>query len=362
VIEEKDLQELASFQSENKSALSLYLNTDLTQQPKEQCRLLLKELLGGLGEGAWAADVAHAERFLDYEYDWQARGVVIFSDSEQKLWRTYSLELPIVNAAHTGESLYIRPLVNLMDRFGRYGLILVDREKARFLVAYLGQIEEKGESSGKDLKRHKQGGFSATRFQRQADRQAEQNLRQVAQATVSFCKVWGINRIVLAGSDTTLAEFMGMLPKTLAKLVVGTLPMDVETSATEVMERSAELVGEQRRQHEVVLVDQLVTAAAKGTNAVTGLADAFYVAHQGRARELVVEQDFEAEGYLCNGCGLMSTEPLAKCPSCGGHPQQVRDAVNRLVQMVISSGGTVTTVAGSTNLAEAGHVGALLRY
>jgi len=362
VINEKELQRLAGFASEGSPMLSLYLDTNLTQQPKEKCKLVLRDLLEKVDNSASDQDVARVERFFDLEYEWQAKGVAIFSAADQEFWRVYPLALPTESEAHTGDRLYLRPLTQLLGEYERYGVVLVDRESARFFLSYLGQIEEKSEWVGQDLKRHKQGGFAAARFQRHVDKQAQQNLKLAAETTARFCKEHRCSRIILGGSDETLAQFQAMLPKSLQKHVVGTLSLDMTTSATEVIERSAKLIRDRERERQQKLVEDLMTAAAKGGGAVTGLADTFYIAHQGRAHILVIEKGLEADGYLCDGCSYVSAEPITKCPFCGGKPHKIDGAMNRVIQRVIEAGGKVETVAASEALEKAGHIGAILRY
>jgi len=362
VINESDLQELASFRSEGKPALSLYLNTDLTQQPKEQCKLVLRNLLQKVGDAVSNKDAAKVEGFFDLEYDWQAKSVALFSSADRKFWRVYPLALPIESEVHTGDRLYLKPLTQLFDEYDRYGVILVDRESARFLLIHLGQIEEKSEWVGQDLKHHKQGGFAAARYQRHVEKQAEQNLKLAAEATVRFCRENRCSGVILGGGDETVSQFQAMLPKALQKQIIGTIGVDTTASATEVMDRAVELIQAKERRREQKLVDDMITATAKGAGAVTGLADTFYVAHQGRVHTLVVEKDFETDGYLCGGCNYVSAEPIAKCPFCGGKPELIHEAVNRVIQQIIETGGKVETVTDNETLAKVGHIGAILRY
>jgi peptide subunit release factor 1 (eRF1) len=362
VISENELRDLAGFVSTGSPAISLYMDTDLTQQLKEKCKLVLRDLLESVSESASDEDLARVERFFDLEYDWQARGIAIFSAADQGFWRQYPLTVPIESEMHTGARLHLRPMTELLAEYEPYAVLLVDRESARFLLASLGQIEETSEWIGQDLKRHKQGGFAAPRFQRHVDKQAEQNLKTTAEATTRFCQEHHCQGLVLGGADETLSQFQEMLPKALRKQIVGTLPFDMTASPTEVHERSAALIEAHKHERQLKLVDDLVTAAAKGGDAVTGLADTFYVAYQGRAHTLVVEQGFEVDGYLCSECDYVSADPIDKCPLCGGKPQRIQDAVNRVIHQVIAAGGKVETVADSEGLAVAGHIGAVLRY
>jgi peptide chain release factor subunit 1 len=306
--------------------------------------------------------VAKVEHFFDLEYDWQTRGIAIFSAADQGFWREYSLAVPIESEVHTGDRLYLRPMTQFLAEYEPYAALLVDRESARFFLASLGQIEETSEWIGQDLKRHKQGGFAATRLQRHVDKQAEQNLKLVAEATARFCQEHHCQGLILGGADETLAQFQEMLPKALRKQIIGTLAFDMTASPTEVHERSAVLIEAVEHERQLKLVEDLVTAAAKGGGAVTGLADTFYMAHQGRAHTLVVEQGFEVGGYLCGDCEYVSADPITKCPLCGGKPHKIQGAINRVIQQVIAAGGKVETVADSDALAKAGHIGAVLRY
>lgn len=362
MINGNELRELAGFVSEGSPVLSLYLDTDLTQEPKEKGKLVLRELLERVQDVASEHDIAKVERFFDLEYDWQAKGVAIFSAADQDFWRAYPLAFAVESEVQAGDLLDLRPLAQLLGEYERYGVVLVDRESARFFLARLGHIEETSEWVGQDLKRHKQGGFAAARFQRHVDKQAEQNLKFVAEATGRFCQDHQCQHIILGGADETIAQFQPMLPKALRSKIMGTLPLDMTASPTEVLERTTELMESEEGERQQKLVEELVTAAAKGGEAVTGLADTLYVAHHGRARTLVVERGFEAAGYLCADCGYVSVDPISSCPLCGGEPKKVADAVNRVLQQIILAGGSVETVTDSEALAGAGHIGAILRY
>ena len=362
MINESQLQELARLQSKGAPILSLYLNTDLTQQPKEKCRLVLRELLERVRSSVSDQDAARIEKFFDQEYDWKARSIAIFSLATEGFWRIYPLALPIASEVHAGARVHLRPLSDYVDEYGRYAVVLVDRESARFFVVHLGRIEEKSEWFGEEVKRHKQGGSASTRFQRRVDRQAEQNLKLAADATTRFCQENQCKRLVLAGSDETVAQFQEMLPKALRKQLVGTLGLDMQATVVEVRDRAAELIRSAGQRRQQQLVSDLVTAAAKGGGAVTGVADTFYAAHEGRVHTLVVEKGFETEGYLCEGCGYLSPQQMARCASCGGEPERVTDAVNRIVGRVIEVGGKIEVVQDSEALARAGHIGAVLRY
>lgn len=362
MLDEKQLHELAGFRSESGTVLSVYVNTDLSGQSKEHARLVMREALDQVRNQADGQDVLRVENYLDRDYDWQARSLAFFSAVADSLWRVFALPVAVQTEAHLGSVPYLKPMAQLLDDYSRYVVALVDRERVRLFLMNLGGIEEKEGWAGQEVKHHKQGGFSAKQYQRRDDQLARQNLRQSAEAATRLLEQSRATGLILGGSDETLPRFRELLPKALQKEVIGAVALDMEASLVEVRAKATELISAGEQKEETRLVDEMITAAAKGSGAVTGLPDTFYVAHQGRVRTLVVERGFEAPGYLCGGCGYVSAEPIGKCPFCGDKPELVADAVNRLVQKVIDSGARVHVVDPSDVLTKAGHVGAILRY
>ncbi|NIO71316.1 MAG: hypothetical protein GTN71_20350, partial [Anaerolineae bacterium] len=144
---------------------------------------------------------------------------------------------------------------------------------------------------------------------------------------------------------------------------VGSIPLDMAASETEVLDRSLEVIQEVERKREEELVEQLITAAtSKGGHGALGLDDTLAAVQEGRAHILVVAEGYVATGYGCQNCGYVAAHELKKCPFCGGEMAQIEDAVNTIVRKAIELGMEVEVVKGSAALEEAGSIGAILRY
>jgi len=361
LLDEKDLQELAGFKSEESPILSLYLDADLTRQPKEKCKLVLKELLKAVTKEA-AEEVERIEKFFDFEYDWQGKGMAIFSCQKQGLWRAFPLAVPVISQVFVGERAYIKPLAKLLDEYGRYGVVLVDRQGSRFFLFHVGELQEMSETLGKGVKRHKRGGWAQARYQRHVDELAQQNLKQAAEAAARFYAEGKCHRLILGGTDENVAQFQSMLPKSLQELIVGSMPIEIIASEAEVQRRSLEAIAEVERRSERELVEKVVTTATKGGAGVIGLADTLGAVHEGRVHTLAVAEGYSAQGYRCRECGYLAAQEVEKCPFCGGEMEKVDDAVDLIIRKVVEGGGQVEVVKDSKELRKAGSIGALLRY
>jgi peptide chain release factor subunit 1 len=371
MISEKELQELVDFHTKESSVLSLYLNVDPTQHTKDEYKLTLKSMLKGVAKEAPAKDLAEVEKYFDFQYDWQGKGVAIFSCLEEDFWRAYPLAVPIENHVFVADSPYIKPLTDVLNEYERYGVVLVDREGARLLLFHQGELEETDGTLGEEVKRTKHGGGSAAgrrggltaRTSRHEEEITQRNLKEAAELTARFCEGGRCSRIILGGTDETLTQFQGLLPKELQEQVVGGIPLDMAASETEVRDRSLEVIQEVDRRRKEELVEQLITAAtSKGGHGALGLDDTLAVVQEGRAHILVVAEGYVATGYGCQNCGYIAAHELKECPFCGGKMAPIEDTVNTIVRKAIESGVEVEVIKGCAALEKAGSIGAILRY
>jgi peptide chain release factor subunit 1 len=363
MFDEEDLRELVDFQGKGSPVVSVYLDTDLTHQTKEKCRLTLWELFRRLGQEVPEGDRRRVVHFLDFEHDWQARGIAAFSCHTRDLWRVYPVAVPLASTAFIGRRPNIKPLATLLDEYKPYGVALVGRDRARFFVIRLGEIAEREVLADDELPgRHKQGGWAAQRYQRHADDRALHNLREAADLTAHFCEHSECRRLILGGTEQNTSLFRDMLPKSIQRLVVGEISLDIETPASEVLLRSSDIFLAVEREREAEVIDAMMSAAAAGGRGVTGMADTLAAAQEGRVQTLIMLAGHTAPAYRCAGCGYVTVQRLEKCPFCGSQFEEIPDAVNLIVHRVVEDGGQVEVVPESEALKQAGGIGGLLRY
>jgi len=363
MITEQDLQRLVDFESEFPPVLSLYLNVDPTQQTVEEYKLTLRSLLKRASGRAAKEDVNRVERYIDFEYDWQGKGLALFSCVQREFWHPYSLPVPVPNQIAVSRRAYVKPLTDVLDEYGHYGVVLVDREGARLFLFHLGELVETAGTLGEDIKRHKQGGWAAQRYKRKADEQALQNLKAAAEFTAQFCESGRCNRLILGGPGDVVPQFYNLLPKALRDQVAGTISVGMAASETEVRDLSIAAIREAVRESDRKLVDQVITAArSKGGLGVIGLDDTLGALQEFRIHTLVLHEGFSAPGHRCSHCGYISAQALAKCPYCESEMFPVEDVVDTAVRRAIEAGMEVEIVRDSPELVEAGSIGATLRY
>jgi len=367
----QDLDDLVAFRSGGSPVLSLYLNVDPTQQTTERYKLILRSLLKEVAHKAASADVEAVEQYLTFARDWQGKGLALFSCRDADFWRSFPLAVPVHNRAYVSHRPYIKPLSDVLDAYGRYGVILVGREGARLFLFHLGELVEATGTLGEEVRRTKHGGASgvtgmrggmAARAARREDAVVQRNLKEVVEAVGVFCTNNACTRLVLGGTDQNVSRLYDMLPKALQDQVIGSFSVDVGAPEGEVQSRSLDLIEEMAQQREIQLVEEMIAGWKRHSGAVVGLSDTLEALQEHRVRLLLVAAGYEAPGYRCQHCRYLTLVEQKECPLCGGMMEQVPDITDTMVHRALEQDTAVEIVRDNAMLEEAGNIGALLRY
>lgn len=368
MLTEQDMQELIAWRSEH-LILSVYLNVDPSFGSADRYKLRLRQMLKEF-EARSPADVEAVERFVDHEYDWSGRTLVMFSCQAADFFRHYSLAIPTRSQARLADSPYMKPLVDMLDSYGDYGIVVVDKQGARVFHFHLGSLREQEGMLGEAVRHTKRGGGSQAAGRRggtagqtrYTEEVTGRNLKEAARFAANFFQDNRVRRVLIGGTEANVAHFSALLPKTWQSLVMGTFPVEMTAGHAQVLDKAMEVAHEAERDREARLVDAVITAAAKGQEGVIGLGDTLSAVYASRVQTLVVSEGFHAPGFRCLGCGHLSAEPLTKCPFCGGETKKIDDAVELAIGRVMAEGGEIEVIHDSPALEKAGRIGGLLRY
>ena len=366
MLSENDLRELLDYQA-SASVLSIYLNFQPAEGSLDTYKLRLRSMLK---EVDLPDDLLRVERFIEHEFDWSGRSVAIFSCAADDFFRAYTLAVPVRSRVRVSDRPYVKPLADLLDFYGGYGVVLLDKQGARLFSFHLGELREQEGVMGETVRHTKRGGGSQAPGRRggtagqtnYAEEVAERNIKDAVEFSAHFFSENNVRRILLGGTEDNVAFFRSHLPKAWQSLVVGTFPMSMTASHSEVLERAMRIGQEAERRREAKLVDTAITGAAKGRGGVVQLEETLSAVHQGRVLTLLVSEGFRAPGRRCQSCGFVTSKKLQACPFCGGKFEAISDAVELVVRKVMQSGGDVEVLHDKLALQEHGHIGALLRY
>ena len=359
------LRELLNYSSPD-PILSVYMNIDMTEGTADALKLRLRTLLK---EVHLPEDEAAILKYFELEREWTGRSIAMFSCAAQNYFRAFPMAVPIRSRVFVGEQPYVKPLADLLDAYGGYGVALVDKQGARLFQFHLGELQEQEGILGDEVRHTKRGGASSL-FGRlggiggKARRSAQtiaRNLKESAEFAAKFFDENHIRRVLIGGTEENVNQFISHLPKAWQSLIVGTFPISMTARPDEVKKKAFEIGQQAERQREMRLVESMITSAAKGAEGVVRLDETLSAVHEGRVQTLIVQEGYRAGGFQCQGCGYITTQALDACPFCGKSFAQIQDAVEMAVRKVMKDGGDVEIVYENPKLEEIG-IGGVLRY
>jgi rRNA maturation endonuclease Nob1 len=366
MLTETNLQELLVYQTDHQ-VISLYLNTDPTEGSADVYKSNLRSMLKDID---LSDDVQAVENYFSREFDRTGRSVVVFSCAPDEFFRVYTLAISVRNQVIVSERAYVKPLVSLLDNYGGYGVVLVDKQGARLFSFHLGELREQEGILGESIRHTKRGGASAktgvrggvTGQTNYEDELAGRNMREVAEFAGRFFSENNVRRILIGGTEENIALLRSQLQKTWQSLIVGTFPMSMSASNLEVLEKTMQIGKEAEYRREELMLKKLVTGAAKDQKGVLNLDETLGAVHDGRVQALVIQDGYQEPGFQCKGCGYTTAIEMPTCPFCGSSFERIPDAVEMAVHSVMKAGGEVEVLQHQHHVDGFSNIGALLRY
>jgi len=172
------------------------------------------------------------------------------------------------------------------------------------------------------------------------------------------------DRLIVAGPTEAAAAVARLLPKRLHGKLVETIPMAINASPREVLEKVRAVQERMEREHELEMIEELASELHESGKAVSGLEAVCRAVSEGRVWRLFYVKDYTASGVECSECGAVTPGSPDSCPVCGGTVEPVEQLIDRLAQLVLEQAGQVEMVAGpaAERLESFGSIAALLRF
>jgi hypothetical protein len=153
--------------------------------------------------------------------------VAVFSCWPRGLARIWRMVDPVPGRIAVADALDLAPIRLQLFQHPPALAAVTDRHRARLYGLVLGEIAEVGQMEGKPIRRHKQGGWSATALQRREDEHARWHMADVAGVVADLLYGGGYRRLILGGPKDARAELKGRLGTPTLKLLAaeGAVPL-----------------------------------------------------------------------------------------------------------------------------------------
>ncbi len=367
MILKEDLKRLGSLNFSPFFITSLYLNISPLEYPKGEYRLIWKnfqrEITNFFVENREVKksildDAERISTFLDREINISANTLVIFSCSAKNWFEVYPLYPSLKSKLVIEKDPHTKPLIRLVASQNPYLIILLSKDKARIFNYHLGVLKEEGEVKSEVPKKHKQGGWEASDWQRWHETHVIWHLKDVIEYIKKFD---GERNIIIGGNLQSISEFKELLPKSLQEKIIGNFNFDVTPPIKELLDKVEKFIYEYEKKNVEELVERIFTNTKKGKDSTYGLEEVAFTLHEDRIQTLVVTENFEKEGFQCPKC-LYISPYLENCPFCNIEMEKRNDIVDEIIEEAINKKAKLVFIKDSNLGGKIENIGAILRF
>ncbi len=369
-ITEATVRELAGFRSQDAPVISCYLDVDGKRyvRPRD-VEAELESLLRTAREqvdGSAEADFRRIEAYVRQGFDRSStRGLAIFSCAAHDLWHVVPLPVSPTSRIVVNAAPAVGQLEALVQELERFGVLLVDRQRARMFAFSFGELIDHSELFDAMPRDYDRLGMRDTEGRDKAEHHVEelvvQHLRNAAAVAFRVFQEHDLDRLSVGAPDDIAPTVESLLHPYLRERLAPRIDVSATARVEEVRRAALEVEGDMERQHERSVVARLREAVARGTRGVAGLNATLWALVERRVETLVVSEGFAESGWRCGLCGhLCRVGP--RCPLDGAQMEHLDDVVEEAVQAAFSQSCRVEVCVGNADLDVLGRIGALLRY
>lgn len=351
MISAKHVNELLNFSAPGAAVATAYVEVEGAQATLAGYQRALRGLTRSPDEHPAAQDLRRIERFLAAEFEpGPLRGAVVVSCAEAGLWRVLPLPQPVRHRVVVDSKPYMPPLLSLVDQYHRFGVLLADGARARFLEVFMGQVREHAEMT-----------VERGAVLRPEAGDLHPYLKAVADKLDGLARNQGHQRLIVGASPEVSLPLVNHLHSFLQQNLILDPELGPDLDCEQVLERVSACESQARQVRERVLVQRLLDATVGNRLAVVGLERVMAALQNGQVRTLFVRDGYAKMGRVCPGCrGLTLDHP--KCLDCRRPTEAVFNVVGELMDRAWDMSCEVIRLLHETPLDNVGRIGAELSH
>ena len=371
----EDVRRLAEYRAQRGRAISLYVDLDpsVTPTPGDAAARVNALLADGHKDAngrtqsheekeALKSDFERIERYFarDFARD-GAHGLAIFCAGLDDVWVLLQLSDPVPDEIKVERDFYVTPLAPLVGRSDGALVAVVNRERGSLYRLRGGRLEEAADLSEEQPRRHDQGGWSQSRFQRHVDELAAEHMRGVADEIDRRIRSTRGARLVVVCPEEHRQEFEELLSQEARQALAGWASAEAHAGAAELLDAAAPVLERARGQEEAAQLERWREELGRNGRAVGGWGGTLEAASDARVEVLLYGEQTQRPAWQCPKCGRAVADGGA-CPLDGTELEERGEGLDLAIHQTLVHGGSALLVREPQDLEPREGIGALLRF
>jgi peptide subunit release factor 1 (eRF1) len=369
VITEDAVRELAGFDGEGAPVTTCYLDVDgrryhrHLEYEQELDHLLRGARSGSNGKPSVHRDLKRIEDFVKGGLDRsRTRGLAIFCCSERNLWRVVTLPKPVRNQLVVNDMPAVGQLEAAVEESVRFGVLLVDKQRARMFVFEMDELVERSERFDELPRDYDQRGErDQGDTSHHVDALTDQHVKRAAAVAFAVYQEQRFEHLCIGAPDELSRSVETCLHPYLRERLCGRIALAPSAPLEEVRHAVLAIEARQERVKEAAIIERLRAEVGARRRGVAGLDATLAALGEHRADLLLVSAGYSEEGWRCPTTGRLARVG-PKSPVTGERMDRVADVVEEAVEEALAQGCKVEICVDNADLDVLGRIGALLRY
>ena len=292
--------------------------------------------------------------------------LLIYAGTKSDLWEVYKLPIILKSKIIVDPKPHTQSLRSILHNYKKYGVLLIDREKAQIYQIYLGEITEYLAAYISDVPPKVNFRFESGMREKKILGNIEEKLhhfyKMLNDSTFGFFRDGKFDYLILAGRKEVINEFTGYLHNYLSAMLAGTFEEELTDNKTAILEKAKKVIKDFEDNNTSELINRLVDELEPQGLGTLGLKKTIDALLSDNIKTLIYLEDYTARGYSCPACGFLTLKLAAKCPYCENALLNFNDIVDEIVESALNQGSEIIQVRENDKLKSAGKIGAVLRY
>ncbi|MBN2073470.1 MAG: hypothetical protein JW770_05960 [Actinobacteria bacterium] len=291
---------------------------------------------------------------------------VIFARADD-LWEEFRLPIVMKSKIIIDPKPYTQDLRSAFKNYKKYGVLLIDREKAQIYSIYLEEVREYLAAIISDVPSKVNFRSNAVLREKKILGRIEEKLhgffKIVNDRTLELFKENRFDYLILAGRKDIIPNFYNYLHSYLQSKYIGSIVAEPDSGTADIRDKALHFIKDFEDRTKDGLIDRLLDEHNPGGLGVLGIEATIRALIRDQVKILIYNNGFMHKGYVCEDCLFITTGTGRACPYCGSSKLVLyNDIVDEMVEMAINQGSDIVDVDDNERLREAGNIGAVLRY
>jgi hypothetical protein len=266
-----------------------------------------------------AADLERIANALENDLDDSARGALIVANHGAGVFKLTPLGLPVETTLTVGSLPALRTLVRLAEDNEPYGVLISDQEDSvlTFYVQHY-PLDELAITASGWPRKQAAGGLNQQRYQARADERIDAKAKVVADEVRTALESTGVEKLIVAGSSVMASALDAAWHENVKHVILDSIQVAPDATTFDVAEQVYPIVTASEREDELAAVAELEEAIGRETLGRSGAEAVATVLARGQVELLVINDDFNAEGWIDPNFAVAGVgEPPAEHPAGG---------------------------------------------